>query len=139
MSRAQAARGALAMAHEAYQLVQVKPRRALALAERALGAAAAEKDAKAKAAALHALAWSQHVLGDPRAAATARAGIRVATRNGDHRAVALLRRRLALTLAFAGATRAARREIDASVALLDGRDRAQSEVFRIEIHRLAHA
>src|SRR5207253_1684758 len=50
----------------------------------------------------------------------------------------LLRRNLAHTLAFAGSSRAARREIEAAVADLTGRDRAESQVFRLAIHGGAH-
>jgi len=130
---------ALAWAQEAHALVQARPRQALALAERALAAAAAENDARAEVAALHALAYAQFTLSNPRALATLRAGIRVGERHGDTRGVALLRRLLAVRLAFAGQTRAARREIDAAVALLSGLDRAHSEVHRLAIHRGAHA
>jgi hypothetical protein len=139
MSSAGSARGALALAEEAHALVQVSPRRALALAERARAAATTEADFKAEVAALHALAWAQRVLGDERAVATARAGIRIGERHGDRRGVALLRRNLATSHAFNGQMRAARREINAAIALLSGRDRAQSEVFRVGIHLSAHA
>jgi hypothetical protein len=47
----------------------------------------------------------------------------------------LLRRLLAVSLADAGSIKAARREIDAAMAELSTRDRAQSEVFRVAIHR----
>jgi hypothetical protein len=126
------------LAQEAYGLVQVNPRRALTVAERAL-ATAAKTDAEAQVAALHALAWAQLQLGDPRAIATVKAGIRTAERHGDQVGVALLRRRLAFSHAMAGETRAARREIEAAIALLKGRERAQSEVFRLAIQRHAHA
>jgi CHAT domain len=131
--------GALALAEEAYALVQVDPRRAASSAERALVAAAAEQDAGAEAAALHALAWAQLQLGDSRARATVEAGIRVAERNGDARRSGLLRRRLALSHAMAGDADAAQREIEAAVALLRGSERARSEVFRLAIHRRAQA
>ena len=48
---------ALALAEEAYELVQVDPRAAQILAERALRAARAEVSGPAEVAALHALAW----------------------------------------------------------------------------------
>jgi hypothetical protein len=124
-----------ALAAEAYDLVQASPRRALALAERALEAARAERNPRAEVAALYALSWAQHELGDPGTVASAKAGIRIGERHGDRRGVALLRRRLAIAYAFAGDARTARREIDAAVAMLGGRDRARSEVFRVEIHR----
>src|SRR5580765_1415235 len=130
---------ALLLAEKAYGLVQADPSAAAKLAERALEAARREQDVQGEVAALHALAWSQHVLGDPRASGTAREGIRIATRSGDHRGVALLRRRLSMSLAFAGDLRGARREIDAAIADLSGSDAAQSEVFRIAIHRSGHA
>ena len=135
-----ARRGAAsALAEEAYALVQVRPRKALALAERALTAAVAEENVSAELAALQALAWAQLELGDPRAVATAKAGIRIGERHGDRRGVALLRRRLAVSHAFAGEARAARREIDAAIAPLSGRDRAQSEVFRLLVYSRAQA
>src|SRR5690349_1819252 len=89
---------ALTLAEQAYDLVQADPRRAKAIAEQALDVARERHDRSEEVAALHALSWAQHVLGDPRAGRTARAGIRVGTRAGDQRAVALLRRRLALIL-----------------------------------------
>jgi hypothetical protein len=128
----------LALAQRAYDLVQVQPRRAIALAERARAEAAAASDHVAEVAALHALAWAQFGLGDPRAAGSARAGIRIAERTGNVLGAALLRRRLAQVHAFAGRTRAARRELDAAVAHLHGTERARSEVFRLMIDRRAH-
>src|SRR5579863_8022303 len=105
MSNAAPARGALALAKEAYALVPARPREALLLAQRARATAAAEHDLRAEVVALHALGWAQNILGDTRAAATMRAGIRIAERNGDRRGAALLRRLLAVALAFAGETR----------------------------------
>src|SRR5438105_5762156 len=110
MSNGIPAGAALALAEEAYVLVQVHPSRAASLAERALTLAREERDPEAQVASLHALSWAQHVIGDPRAVRSARAGIRVGVRSGQRRRVALLRRRLALTLAFEGAARDARRE-----------------------------
>src|SRR5512133_2820853 len=133
MSRDDASRRGLDLAEEAYDLVQVRPARAAALAERALAVARSEDDAEAQVAALHALSWAQRVIGDPRAARTARAGIRIGERDGARRRVALLRRNFAHTLAFAGSIKAAHREIDAAIADLHGRDRLESEVFRIGI------
>ena len=137
MSRPGLAPGGLALAEQAYALVQVSPGRAATLAERALSVAREEDDAEAQVAALHALSWAQRVIGDPRAAGTARAGIRIGERDGARRRVALLRRNFAHTLAFAGSIKAAHREIDAAIADLHGRDRLESEVFRIAIHRSA--
>jgi hypothetical protein len=126
---------ALAWAEEAHALVQVRPQQARALAERALAAAAAGKDVEAEVAARYALGWAQHVLGDDRARKTLRTGIRLAELHGDRRGVGLLRRHLAFQLADDGQMRAAQREIAAAIALLSGRDRAQSEVHRVDIHR----
>jgi hypothetical protein len=126
---------AATQAAEAYALVQADPRRALALAERAAAAADLERNPRAKVAALYALSWAQLELGDGRALATARAGVRLARWNGDRRGEGLLRRRVATSLAFDGRLRAARREIDAALELLSSRDRAESEVFRVFIHR----
>src|SRR5438105_2096634 len=129
----------LAWAEQAYALVQARPLQARALAERALAAASAQGDAEAQLTAMYALAWAQNVLGDAKTARkTMRAGIRLGTRYGDGRRVALLRRLLAFSLAFAGESRAAQREIDAALAVLSARDWAQSQVHRLEIHRLAH-
>jgi CHAT domain-containing protein len=131
---------ALAWAEEAHALVQVHPRRARALAERALAAASAEGNVQAEIVARHALAWAQKVLGDAHAGrATLKTGIRLAEQRGDRRGVGLLRRSLAMSHTLAGETLAARREIDAALVLLSGRERAQSQVHRLEIHRKAHA
>jgi len=130
---------ALAWAKEAHALVQVRPKAALALAERALAAAATEHDVEAEVAARHALYWAQDVLGDARTAKeTLKAGIRLATRHGDARAAAILRRNLAYSLCAAGKPRAAKREIDAAIAVLSGSDWAESQVHRVDIHRQAH-
>src|SRR5262249_3670687 len=123
----------------AYDLVQVRPARAVEFAERALARARAEHDAEAQVAALHALSWAQRVIGDPRAMRTARAGIRIGEKHDVRRRVALLRRNYSHALALAGFTEAAVREIETAVSDLRGRDRAESEIFRIAIHRRAHA
>ena len=126
---------ALELAREANALVQVDPRRALAVAEQAL--ARAKGDPRAEVESLYALSWAQHEVGDRRAAATARTGIRIAERNGDRRGAGLLRRRLATSYSFAGRHAAAQREIDRAVELLSGTDRAQTEVFRLFVHMYA--
>jgi hypothetical protein len=127
---------ALAWAEEAHALVQVRPRRAIALAERALTRAASTGDVRAEIAARHALGWAQKVIGDEGAGrATLRAGIKLAERHGDRRGVGILRRSLAVSHVHAGETRAAEREITAALALLSGRDRARSQVHRLEIYR----
>src|SRR4051812_38481881 len=122
---------ALVLAEEAYALVQVDARRALALAVRAQSAAVAQADARAEVAAMHALAWAQLQLGDPAALATVDAGIRLAERTGDRRGLGLLRRRRAYSWAVAGRVAAARGELEAAIGLLDGPDRFRSEVFRL--------
>src|SRR3954454_8090262 len=111
---------ALAWAEEAHALVQVRPRQAVALAERALATATAASDVEAEVAARYALGWAQHVLGDARGKETLRAGIRLAERHGDRRGVGLLRRNLASQLAHDGQIRAAQREIAAAIPLLTG-------------------
>src|SRR5215831_4266103 len=127
---------ALAQAQQAHALVQVRPREARELAERALAAAAASGDIEAEVAARYALGWAQCVLGDAKTGrATWRTGIRLAERHGHRRGAGLLRRILAGWLAIDGQTRAARREIDGALVLLSGRDRAESQVHRLEVHR----
>src|SRR5437763_5205651 len=128
-------RSALAWAADAHALVQVRPRQAQALAERALAAAAADRDVEAEVLARYALGWAQHVLGDADAGKTLKAGIRLAERHGDRRGAGLLRRHLAFQLAEDGHLRAAQREIATAIGLLSGRDRAQSQVHRVDIHR----
>ena len=138
MSSIGPAQGPLALAEQAYGLVQISPRRAQVLAKRALAVASAEGDIEAEIAAQRALGWVQNVLGDTRAARTSlRAGIRLAERHGNPRSAAMLRRNFAVSLARAGQTRAAQREIAVAVASLSGRDRAQSEVHRMAIHYIA--
>src|SRR5436190_1641822 len=126
---------ALAWAEEAHALVQVRPHQAVALAERALATATAASDVEAEVAARYALGWAQHVLGDARAKKTLKIGINIAERHGNRRGVGLLRRHLAFQLADDGQMRAAQREIAAATALLSGRDRARSQVHRVDIHR----
>jgi hypothetical protein len=124
---------ALALAQEAHALVQVDPKQAAALAERALELA---EDTEAEIAARYALGWALHALGKAvQGDATLRAGIRLARKSGDERGEGLLRRLLAFQLSVDGHHRAARRELDAALALLSGLDRAQSQVHRIEIVR----
>jgi hypothetical protein len=131
---------AIAWAEEAHRLVQAHPRRARALAQRALAEAHAGGDATAEVAARYALGWAQCVLGDSDTArATLRAGISVADRNGDRQGAGLLRRHFAYQLAIGGDVRAAHREIEAAVAMLDGLEQARSQVHRLDIHRKSHA
>jgi hypothetical protein len=129
---------ALAWARQAHDLVQARPREALALAERALAAAAAEQDAEAGVAARHVLGWAQFELGDARSGkATLRDGIRLAELHGDRRGAGLVRRHLAFQLASDGQVRAAQREIATAISLLPRRDRVRTQVHSVEIHRRA--
>src|SRR5262245_35017700 len=128
--------GALALAQEAYALVQVNPRQGRTLAERALAAASSDGNVEAEVAARYALGWSQAVLGDVAGGiGTLKAGIRLAERHGDRRGAAVLRRHLSLWLASSGRLRAAQREIAAALEVLTGRELAQAQVQRLEIHR----
>jgi CHAT domain-containing protein len=118
--------------------VQINPRKARGLAERALAAAAAANDTGEQIAAANALGWAQSVLGEAAAAReTWREGIRLAERHGDRRGAGLLHRQLAVWHAWAGESRAAWREMETAVALLSGRDRAQSQVHRLAILKRA--
>ena len=128
---------ALALAEAAHSLVESDTRRAVAVAERAAELARAGKDAEAEAAALHALGFARHELGDPRAIRTLRAAVRIADRAGLSRRAALARRPLAIYLAYAGAIDSAVREIDAACAALDGIELARCEVSRIAVFGLA--
>ena len=128
---------ALALAEEAFTLVQENPRTGLAAAERALALARELRDGQAQAAALHALGFAQYALGDSRALRTIRRAVRVAEQHGDSRRAALARRNLAVYLAYAGKASAGLREIESACASLRGIDRARSEVFRIAVLGLA--
>jgi hypothetical protein len=134
-TKATAGPNALAWAEEAHSLVRARPKEALALAERALAAAVAGGDARAQVTAADALGWAQSVLGDETAATTWRAGIRFAERHHDRRRMGVLRRQLAVSPAFAGKARAAQREMDIALSLLAGRDRAESQVHGVTVHR----
>jgi CHAT domain len=139
MSRGTPATTPLALAEEAYGLVQVDPRRAQEVAQQAQAAAVAAGDHAAQVAALHALTWSQFVLGDPRWATTGRLGIRIGERAGELERAALLRRHFAQNLAAAGKIRAAVQELDLAVECLTGLERVRSQVARVVIQRRAHA
>jgi hypothetical protein len=123
----------LALAQTAFELVEADAAAAARLAERALGLARAQQETEAHVAALHALSFARHELGDPRAIRTIRAAIRIGERHGLTRRTALARRRLALDLAGRGAISAALRELDAACASLDPHEQARSEVFRIGV------
>jgi hypothetical protein len=123
----------LALAESAYALVEADAAAAAGLAQRALRLARARREAEAEVAALHALSFARHELGDPRAIRTIRAAIRIGERHGLARRTALARRRLAMDLAGRGAIGRALGELDAAQAALDAHEQARSEVFRIGI------
>jgi hypothetical protein len=100
----------LALAEIAHGLVESDTTAGARLAARALGLARGCGDREAEVAALHALGFAQHELGDPRAIATLREAVRIAVRAGLARRAALARRPLAIYLAYGGEVRAAVRE-----------------------------
>jgi CHAT domain len=124
---------ALALAEAAYELVQADAADAAELARRALELARTQRQPEAEVAALHALAFAWHELGDPRALRTTRAAIRIGERHGLARRTALVRRRLALDLAGRGDFSGALRELDIACAALDPHELARTEVFRIAV------
>ncbi len=123
----------LSLAESALVLVEADAAAAARLAERARELAESRHDAEAQVAALHALSYARHELGDPRAIRDIRAAIRIGTRHGLTRRTALARRRLAMDLADRGRIKAALRELDVARASLDPHERARSEVFRIGV------
>jgi hypothetical protein len=127
----------LSLAEQAHALVESDALRAAHLAEQAFEVATARDIPEGRVAALHALGFARHELGDPRAIATLKTAVRIAERHGLHRRAAMARRPLAIYLAFAGSTRAAVRQIEAACAVLDGIELARSEVARIAV--LHHA
>src|SRR5579863_36023 len=90
---------ALELAESALDLVDADPSKASKLAQLALRRARAQRNPEAEVAALHALSFAQHELGDPRAVRTIRRAVRTGERHGLTRRTALARRRLALDLA----------------------------------------
>ena len=127
----------LGLADAAHALVEADPARAAAMAARALAAARAQRDPEAEVAALHALGFARHELGDARAVRTLRAAVRIGDRHGLARRAALARRPLAMCLAFRGEINSGLAEIDSACATLDGVESARSEVFRIIMLGLA--
>jgi CHAT domain len=127
----------IVLAEAAHAMVESDARRAAVLAQRALDRARSVRDAEAEVAALHALGFARHELGDARSVRTLRAAVRIAERHGLHRRAALARRPLAVYLAYRGAIGAALAELDAACAVLDEHELARSEVFRIAVHHLA--
>jgi len=124
---------ALELAQSAFELVEADAAAAAALAERALGVARRRRHPEAVVAALHALSFAQHELGDRRAMRTIRRAVRCGERHGLTRRTALARRRLAHDLASRGAIAAAIRELELARAGLDPHEQARSEVFRIGV------
>ncbi len=124
---------ALELAESAFELVEADASAAAGLAERALRLARRRRHREAEVAALHALSFAQHELGDARAIRTIRTAVRSGERHGLTRRTALARRRLALDLAGRGAIAAAMRELDLARAALDPHEQARSEVFRIGV------
>ncbi len=124
---------ALELAQAAFELVEADASAAALLAERALRVARSRRHPEAEVAALHALSFAQHELGDGRAIRTIRRAVRCGERHGLTRRTALARRRLALDLAGRGAITAALRELELAYAALDPLEQARSEVFRVGV------
>jgi len=124
---------ALKLAQSAFELVEADASAAAARAARALRLARRQQHPEAEVAALHALSFAQHELGDRRAIRTIRSAVRSGERHGLTRRTALARRRLALDLAGRGAISAALRELELARAALDPLEQARSEVFRIGV------
>ncbi len=133
MTIAASERDALQLADSAFDLVEVDAARASALAQVALRRARRQGNREAEVAALHALSFAQHELGDPRAIRTIRRAVRTGERHGLTRRTALARRRLALDLAGRGAISDATLELDRAGAALDAHEQARSEVFRVAV------
>ncbi len=123
----------LELAQAAFELVEADASAAALLAERALRVARSRRQPEAEVAALHALSFAQHELGDRRAILTIRRAVRSGERHGLTRRTALARRRLALDLAGRGAITAALRELELAYAALDAHEQARSEVFRVAV------
>jgi CHAT domain len=123
----------LALAESAYALVQSDAAAAAQLGQRALQMARERGEVEAEVAALHALSFARHELGDPRSLRTIRTAVRIGERHGLKRRTALVRRRLAIDLATRGAAGAALRELEIACASLDRLELARSEVFRLAI------
>jgi CHAT domain len=128
---------ALGLAESAFELVESDPSAAAALGAQALGLARRQRHREAEVAALHALSFAQHELGDRRAIRTIRRAVRSGERHGLARRTALARRRLALDLASRGAFTAAMRELELAHEALDAHEQARSEVFRVGVLWLA--
>ena len=128
---------ALALAERAHALVESDAVAGAELAGRALTLARARGDREAEVAALHALGFARHELGDARAVRTLRAAVRTGERHGLAARAAMARRPLAVNLAYRGPIAVALRELDAACAALDPLELARTEVFRIALLHLA--
>jgi hypothetical protein len=127
----------LALAEAAFDRVQADAAGAADDARRALGLARSRRLPEAQVAALHALAFAQDELGDPRGLRTARTAVRIAERHRLTDRAALARRRVAAVLEARGDTRAALRELDLASASMDAHELARTEVFRISVQHVA--
>lgn len=123
----------LQLADAAFALVEADPWAARGLAHTALRMARRNRAAEAEVAALHALSFAQHQLGEAQSITTIRRAVRTGERHGLTRRTAMARRRLALDLASRGAVSAAMIELDLACAALNAHDRARSEVFRVGV------
>ena len=127
----------LALAEAAFDRVQADAAGAADDARRALRLARSRRLPEAQVVALHALAFAQDELGDPRGLRTARAAVRIAERHRLTDRAALARRRVAAVLEARGNTRAALRELDMASASMDAHELARTEVFRISARHVA--
>src|SRR6201992_1223851 len=127
----------LALAEAAFDRVQANAARAAEDARRALAMARARQLPEAQVAALHALAFAQEELGDPRGLRTARTAVRVAERHRLIERGGLARRRVAAVLEARGDGRAALRELELAAASMSAHELARTEVFRISAYHVA--
>jgi hypothetical protein len=127
----------LALAEAAFDRVQADAAGAADDARRALALARARRLPEAQVAALHALAFAQDELGDPRGLRTARTAVRVAERHRLSDRAGLARRRVAAVLEARGDPRAALRELDLASASMGAHELARTEVFRISAQHVA--
>ena len=127
----------LALAEAALARVQADAAGAARDAGHALKLARARRLPEAQVAALHALAFAQDELGDPRSLRTARAAVRVAERHRLTDRAGLARRRVAAVLEARGDTRAALRELELASTSMNPHELARTEVFRISAQYIA--
>jgi tetratricopeptide (TPR) repeat protein len=127
----------LALAEAAFDRVQADAAGAAHDARRALALARTRRLPEAQVAALHALAFAQDELGDPRGLRTARTAVRVAERHRLTGRAGLARRRVAAVLEARGNTRAALRELELASVSMDAHELARTEVFRISAYHVA--